>query len=56
MASVKTGFFDQLLQISRGELDLFSDATDAFVRTAESTNLSEASRNPQTSAATTPSK
>jgi hypothetical protein len=46
MAPAKMGFFDQLLQVSKGELDLFRDATDAFVRTAESTDLSENSTKP----------
>ena len=39
MAS-KSSFYDNLLQISQGKLEIFTEATDAFVQTSEDADIS----------------
>jgi hypothetical protein len=39
MAS-KPSLYDNLLEISQGKLDVFTDATNDFVQTSENTNIS----------------
>jgi hypothetical protein len=41
MPGLKPDLYEQLFEISQGRLDLFREATDAFVQTAESTTIGE---------------
>jgi hypothetical protein len=56
MATSKISFYEQLYEISKGEVDLFREATDAFLQAAESTNFDGAPSKGSTAITSNPSK